>query len=295
MKLYFMPVWGDSAETIYDTMRQQTPGQTGKWGSLEATLDISEADVYLIQDYTDAAIPDHSKVCYFAREVPGAGRVDFIPGVQRYSWIDSTSYLYTKWVYPQDSIGGVRLTYDFLQGEECPEKKKSLICIQSDKQFLVGHKKRIKFLKSFASQYPYEIDLSGKARQLLGFKGGGEDYVVDKYATLKEYKYCMAFDNGQYKNYFGTQFTDAILAWTVPVYWGSPNIDEFFPEDSYISFDASNLTEVHRLASLLKYDDYERRLPALKEARDLILNKYNIWPTVHEAVSTNRVTWGGKK
>ena len=39
-------------------------------------------------------------------------------------------------------------------------------------------------------------------------------------------------------------------------------------------------------------DDYQRRLPALKKARDLILNKYNIWPTIHEALNTGKVTWG---
>ena len=101
----------------------------------------------------------------------------------------------------------------------------------------------------------------------------------------------MAFDNGQYNNYFGTQFTDAILSWTVPIYWGSPNIAEFFPEGSYISFDASNPDEVHRIVSTLKRDDYEKRIPALKEARQLILNKYNIWPTVYEALTKGQVTW----
>jgi len=291
MKLYFMPAWGDSSQTIYDTMRQQTPGSSGIWGTLEATRHIEEADVYLVQDYTDQEIPDLSKVCYFAREVPGGGRADNIPGVKKFSWINNTSYLYTKWVYPQDSIGGVKLTYDFLTFDECPRKEKHLICIQSDKQFLDGHKKRINFLKNFVNQYPHDIDLSGKARQLLQFKGGGDAYVAQKYSTLKEYKYCMAFDNGQYNNYFGTQFTDAILSWTVPIYWGSPNIGEFFPEGSYISFDATNPDEVHRIVSRLKYDDYEKRIPALKEARQLILNKYNIWPTVYEALTKGQVTW----
>jgi hypothetical protein len=127
---------------------------------------------------------------------------------------------------------------------------------------------------------------------LLSYYDEGENYVEDKFEKLKDYRYCLAFDNGQYDNYFGTQFTDAVLSWTVPVYWGAPNISEFFPEGSYISFDASDLNETHRIMDILENDDYEKRLPALREARNLILNKYNIWPTIYEAITTGKSTWG---
>ena len=65
----------------------------------------------------------------------------------------------------------------------------------------------------------------------------------DKYNTLKDYRYCLAFDNGTYPNYFATQLTDTLLSWTLPVYNVAPgvsNTHEFFPEGSYIPFDARN-------------------------------------------------------
>lgn len=290
-----MPAWGDSAETIYDTMKLQTPNANGMWLDMEATLDIDKADYYIIQDYTDMQIPDISKAYYFAREVPGAGRVDHIPEAKKFSWLDKSSYLYTKWVYPGEMTGGVSLSYDFLTSQEPPIKKRDVLCIQSDKYFLEGHKKRVNFIKKLVGDYRDEIDLFGSIRVLLSYYGHGETRVDNKFAKLKDYKYCLAFDNGQYDNYFGTQFTDAILSWAVPIYWGAPNILDFFPKDSFISFDASSMDEPRRIMEILESDSYEKRLPALREARDLILNKYNIWPTIYEAITSGKTTWNRLK
>lgn len=292
MKIYFMPVWGDSAETIYNTMRMQTPDSKGTWKDMTATIDMAEADYFVVQDYTDISPPDKDKTYYFAREVPGAGRVDDIDAIKKFSWIDGTSYLYTKWVYPQNDIGGVKMSYDSLVSQAPVKKSANLICIQSGKYFLEGHKKRVDFINRVIWGNTEHIDLCGSIRKVLSYGGPGEEKVFDKFEKLKDYRYCLAFDNGQHKNYFGTQFTDALLSWTVPIYWGAPNISEFFPEDSYINLDINDSRAFENILDNLGPEDYERRLPAMKKARDLILNKYNIWPTIHEALTTGKVTWG---
>jgi len=292
MKIYFMPVWGDSTETIYDTMRKQTPQSKGVWKDMSATVDMSEADYFIVQDYTDIAHTEKSKTYYFAREPLGAGRVDDVDAVKKFSWVDGTSYLYTKWVYPQDNIGGVKMTYDSLVSQEPVEKSASLVCVQSGKYFLEGHKKRVDFINKIIWNNTNKIDLCGSIRQAISYGGPGENYVVDKFEKLKDYRYCLAFDNGRRENYFGTQFTDALLSWTVPIYWGAPNISEFFPEDSYIVLDIGNPRGFEDVLDTLTPEDYNRRLPSIKKARDLILNKYNIWPTIYEAITSGEVTWG---
>jgi len=294
IKIYFMPAWGETSEVMFETLKFQTPGHAGKWKNMEATLDIEEVDYYIVQDYTDAPIPDVSRVYYFSREPIGGGRIDHIPNAKKFSFLDESSYLYTKWVYPR-RVGGVAMSYDTLSEmsfEQLPIKEKKLICVQSNKTFLDGHKKRVNFIRKFVWEYGNEIELFGNIRQLLCYGGQGADYVENKFNKQKEYQYCLAFDNGQYKNYFGTQFTDAILSWTVPIYWGCTNMSEFFPEGSYITFDATNPTETHRIHDIVKNSDYEKRIPALSKARELILNKYNIWPTIHEAITTGKNTWG---
>ena len=51
--------------------------------------------------------------------------------------------------------------------------------------------------------------------------------------------------------------------------------------------------EINRIVELINDPaDYAKRLPALTEARNLVLNKYNIWDTINEVVTTGKSTWG---
>ena len=308
IKAYFMPAWGDSPEVILDTLKLQTPSNSGQWKDLIGVSNIADADCFIIQDYTDK---EHikflesknmlDKAFYFAREVPGGGPMEEYEGIKKFSYLDKNSYLYTKWAYPRSISGGTGQTYDDLVNFEAPNKTKSLICVQSNKMFLEGHRVRVKFIREFCEYTPDDLDLFGSIMKnpyftaLPSCNNAPKMVDDDKFKTMQEYKYCLAFDNGQYENYFGTQFTDAILSWTVPIYWGAPNIADFFPEGSYISFDARNYDEIDRILEVIEDEsDYQSRLPALREARELILNKYNAWDTIHEAITTGKNTWGSK-
>ena len=61
----------------------------------------------------------------------------------------------------------------------------------------------------------------------------------------------LAVENTKHQNFFTEKIVDAFLSKTVPVYWGCPNIDEFFDirgmfilesEDDFVSL-VNSLTE----------------------------------------------------
>tara|TARA_R110000765_G_scaffold400593_1_gene495680 strand:+ start:41 stop:451 length:411 start_codon:yes stop_codon:yes gene_type:complete len=107
----------------------------------------------------------------------------------------------------------------------------------------------------------------------------------DKKNALDEYKYCLSFDNQMnLENFFGTQFTDSILRWTVPIYGGGANLDKFFPPKSFIKINPADLKEVDRVIEILENDNYDERLEDLTEARRLILDTYNVWPTIKKII-----------
>ncbi len=172
-------------------------------------------------------------------------------------------------------------------------------CTVSEKTWLPGMKSRVEFVKAFQKSHGDKFDLYGRISKLPELN----DFVLDiegddKYNTLKNYKYCLAFDNGTYPNYFATQLTDTLLSWTLPVYNVAPGISnthEFFPEGSYIPFDARNHEEIDRIVELLEEDNFEDHIPAMTEARELILNKYNLWNTIYEAITTGKNTWYGNE
>ena len=148
-----------------------------------------------------------------------------------------------------------------------------------------GHRLRYNFLVDFMNNNSDLLDLYGS----INFKNK-ELKNDDKFYALSNYKYCLAFDNQDtIKNFFGTQFTDSILYWTVPIYWGGADLDRFFPKESFIQIDIRKPNEMERVIDIIQNDDYKSRLPAIKEARELILNKYNMWPMLDEIINTGRV------
>jgi hypothetical protein len=141
-----------------------------------------------------------------------------------------------------------------------------------------GHGLRKDFTKKFLNKYHF--DLYGS----VSFRNSAIPNN-DKIEALKPYKYCLGFDNQDFiDDFFGTQFTDSILSWTIPIFWCGTDLSKYFPKNSFIQFDARKDTEIDRIIDIIKNDDYNSRISDLEEARDLILNKYNFWPTIKRVI-----------
>ena len=141
-----------------------------------------------------------------------------------------------------------------------------------------GHEIRKRFAEKFMKKHP--LDLYGS----VSFRNS-DIPNNDKILALKDYKYCLGFDNQDFiKDFFGTQLSDTLLAWTVPIFWCGTDLSRYLPEGSFIQFNAREESEIDRIIDIIKNDDYDARLPKIKEARDMILNQYNFWPTIRKVI-----------
>jgi hypothetical protein len=221
------------------------------------------------------------KRLYFSREALSTHLKNQYPSSEfnRFSYWDGTGYLPLRWWYGSNwSSGGVNQDYDSLMNLELPEKTKSLCCVLSDKEMTEGHRLRKKFTQNFIGKYNF--DLYGS----VGFRNS-EIANNDKFSVLKQYKYCLGFDNQDFiKDFFGTQCTDTLLAWTVPIFWCGQDLAKYLPEGSFIQFNARDLNEIDRIIDIIENDDYESRIPAIKEAREYLLNKHNFFPTIKKLI-----------
>jgi hypothetical protein len=129
----------------------------------------------------------------------------------------------------------------------------------------------------------YKLDLFGS----VSFANGSM-LNNDKFNTLKDYKYCLGFDNQDHiDNFFGTQFTDTILAECVPIFWCGTDLSKHFTDKSFIQFNARDNNEIDRIINIIKNDNYEERTSSVKESKDLLLDKYNLWPTLKKIIDNN--------
>ena len=289
-KIYFAPNWGLTTEQMVDDYKHQTPESSGIWEDIQCTTNPKEADYLIIQDNCNKQlweIFEPEQRLYFSREALTPNEIDNYPEdeCEHFSFWDETGYLWTKWWYPNKFSGGVNMTYDELVNlEPMGVKLHGLSCILSDKEMNYGHIRRKRFVSEFMSRKRDFIDLYGSvycANKVLK-----DD---DKRNGLMNYNYHLAFDNQDtIKDFFGTQFTDALLCWTVPIFWGGGDLDKYLPKGSYEILDVDDYNEIDRIVELVENvnEDYPARIPAIAEARELILNKYNMWPTIKNAIDS---------
>lgn len=144
-----------------------------------------------------------------------------------------------------------------------PVKSRQLSCVLSSAHIYPGHRRRLtlihKLIKSGAI-----FDLMGR-----GFRN-----IDDKWEALEPYRFSIALENESVPHYFTEKITDCFLAWTVPVYWGCTNLEDYFPRESFIRIDVDHPRETAAILKSLDESEYQRRLPALEEARHLVLDKY---------------------
>lgn len=68
-----------------------------------------------------------------------------------------------------------------------------------------------------------------------------------------------------------------------PIYWGAPNIRDYFPADSMIVLDTLDPVEVARIIKTEATPEaYQRRLPALREAKRRVLEEYNLFEVAYQ-------------
>lgn len=145
------------------------------------------------------------------------------------------------------------------------EKDLNLSCITSKTRFFKGHQHRFSILENFQKAYP-EIELFGR----------GYRFVENKNEAFARYRYSLVMENSRYPYYFTEKIFDCLLNWTVPIYFGSPNITDFLPQDCVIELSGS-AQETDSQISNLTPEDYQRRLGAIAEARRLILNELSLF------------------
>ena len=103
-----------------------------------------------------------------------------------------------------------------------PEKRKKISIIASDVQLTEGHIKRYEFAKALKRHFQAELDWFGR----------GVNEISDKWDALIDYKYSVAIENFQEPDWVTEKIYDCYLAYTMPIYHGSPNIGKYFPETS---------------------------------------------------------------
>lgn len=87
----------------------------------------------------------------------------------------------------------------------------------------------------------------------------------DKLATISNYRFNLCLENCEYPGYLTEKIFDAMLAGTVPVYRGAPDVTDFVPRECFIEVRSCSDWEAlwQRLAAMTQ-DEWQRYLHAIE-------------------------------
>lgn len=150
----------------------------------------------------------------------------------------------TSWIDPVDRVQ--------------TEKTKDFSLIISKKSSTTGHKLRHSLASYVANR---GIDLCGSAYGLAARKA----------EMLLPYRFSIVIENSRVRGFFTEKLIDCLLTWTIPIYWGCPDVHQYFDARGMIVADSFDgiIESIARIQQRGIASTYSAMLPFAHKNNDL--------------------------
>jgi hypothetical protein len=269
---------------------RQTPGRKGIWGNCQFIMgdEDQEFDYWFVHEGTvgiERAKCPRENVIFITGEPPGIKTYNpfflrqfsqvvshqpmilhnnvthWQPGLP---WMVGAKYIKNERRWSEEYTKD----YDELKAIRSVHKDKTISVITSNKYFTKGHRLRLDFIRKLDKALGSEVDTFITS----------EVDLEDKWDGIARYKYHVVIENDICPDFWTEKIADPLLGLSLPLYYGCPNISRYFPNGSNIPIDIKRpdraIGEIQRIISEDRYQDH---LPNLMEAKDLVLDKYNLF------------------
>ncbi|WP_258104022.1 glycosyltransferase family 10 domain-containing protein [Marinoscillum sp. MHG1-6] len=270
----------------YPKISRQSPNGEGKWGDVQFIDGFDSNADYLIVFNA----PNRNMFGNFVKG--GKWILSQESPIPYYDW-HKESYQYFDKIFGfwrEDEVPGIihaqtslpwhiDLNYDELKSlsRGALNKTKNVSWITSSATSKPGHKLRITF-KDYLEGIGFDFDLYGR----------GFTPINNKFDALRDYRYSLAIENYQVNDYWTEKFADCVLSWSMPIYYGCKNILKYFPEKSMLMIDPDNPElAVRKINEAIEGNLWENSLDYIEEARELILDKYQLFPNIASRIMSH--------
>jgi Glycosyltransferase family 10 (fucosyltransferase) C-term len=166
-------------------------------------------------------------------------------------------------------------SWDFLARAAVPSKTEDLCMISSSLKTISGHRERVKFIDELANS-SLDFSLWGRGEDFNKYSKY-RGFAPNKWDVLSPCKYSIVIENSVVPFYWTEKISDSLLAFTLPLYYGSPNVNKFLPEDCYIPIDIHDPHCIEKIQKIIDTGEYEKRLPSIIKAREKVLYEQNLF------------------
>lgn len=180
--------------------------------------------------------------------------------------------------------------YDKLLQNNEINKTKTLSVIASNKgsssyHFTEFHKIRYLFAQKLKEYFKDKLDL-------YGF---GYNEIKTKAEAIIPYKYHICLENQSTPNVITEKLYDSFLGLSYPIYWGAPNVNDYFSKDSLTQINIFDFKgTVEKIEKTIEENLFEKNFNSLIQAKNDVLNKYGVFQRIAEICENDNKQNGTK-
>lgn len=108
-------------------------------------------------------------------------------------------------------------------------KSKLVSMVASNKGYTLGHQRRLKVVQEYWNKFGGD--------DLFGWGLPQELPLKEKSRALRDYMFSFAVENANYPTYFTEKLTDCFACGTIPVYYGTAGVAQYFNHEGIIFLD----------------------------------------------------------
>lgn len=179
---------------------------------------------------------------------------------------------------PQNNNKNNYKDYNDFKNYNVIKKEKLISVISSARTKYAGHKDRLIFIEQLKKHFGGKLCIYGK-----GIKD-----IPDKWDAIAPYKYHIVIENSCLKDYCSEKLSDAFLGNAYPIYYGCPNVYDYFPKKSLTTIDIKNPEKaIEIIEKIIQDNTYNQNKGYVIKSKELILDKYNIFSVICDIINKN--------
>ena len=138
-------------------------------------------------------------------------------------------------------------------------------------------------------RYQFCQKLKNHFKDKIDWFGAGVNPIENKWDGIAPYKYHIVLENSSSPDYWTEKLMDPYMVLTYPIYCGASNISKYFSPNQITEININHpKTAIAIIEDLLSKNDYESRIGSLLQARELVMDKYNLFEIIHQITASKK-------
>jgi len=187
-------------------------------------------------------------------------------------------------------FGMTRILKSDYESIDIHAKQFMITSVTSDKLFTTGHYFRhtVYYNQQLITSIPVRFHRSTDSKNLPAITdiprlGAANACKID---LFKDSQFSLVLENSRQLNYFTEKLCDCLITKTIPVYYGCPNISEYFDTTGWVILENENMLDMIERMKVLTPDYYMKHIDTVNKNFEEVKKYIDIEENINRCLRT---------